>query len=118
MRKSYFIVTKFFFLIPVFFFLIMIGLSIVLVFIKRQTRYYKVNGKTVEVFAGWRNNWIKIDGEIVDEIKVANDTRGIPPLSYKQDGFDIEVKIGRGFFVNTIHTKIDGKLVQGSKQPL
>ncbi|MCL1901048.1 MAG: hypothetical protein FWG51_01460 [Firmicutes bacterium] len=97
---------------------IVLVLTLILVFIKRQTRYYNSNGKTIEVFAGWRNNWIKINGEIVDEIKVANDTRGIPPLSYKLDGFDIEVKIGRGFFVNTIHTKIDGKLVQGSKQQL
>ena len=104
-------------IVSLIFLLAVIAVGVFLVFIKRQTRYYKVKGKTVEVFAGWRNNWIKIEGEIVDEIKVANDTRGIPPLSYKQDGYDIEVKIGRGYFVNTIHTRVDGKIVQGSKHP-
>jgi len=90
--------------------LILLILSIILTIANRKTRYYEVNGYAIEVFAGNYNHYIKIDGVLADEVKTL--FAFTINLQAHRESLDIQVRIGSGFFGNTVSTKINGVIVR------
>jgi hypothetical protein len=75
----------------------------------KKVRHYKHDEHKIEVYAGWTNHYIKIDGTMADRIKTAF-SFGVK-LEAQKDDIHVQVHIGNGFLGNTISTKINGVVV-------
>jgi hypothetical protein len=82
-----------------------------------KRRYYEMNGYRIEVYAGWINHYIKINGKIVDEIKTGS-RHHLITLEAHCENLDVVVRIGQGFLGNTISTIINGIVVCEADEPV
>ena len=82
---------------------------VALFFCNAKTRYYKSGDYEIEVHAGHKHHYIKINGEIADEITSCFYFH--ITLQAQREGLDIQVRIGQGFLGNTISTRINGVMV-------
>jgi len=99
------------------FLIVLLGLLIVwlivLFILNAKTRHYFLDEHHIEVRAGWRRHYIKVDGEIVDEL--INSFYLTLNMKAELENLNIEVRIGQSFLGNTISTKVNGKIIRPQK---
>jgi len=83
---------------------------IIFCILNRKTRHYIVHGNLITVHAGWRRHFIKINGDTVSEITKSFYLSII--LKAEIENLSIEVRIVRGFFGNTVRTKINDEIIK------
>lgn len=98
------------------FYSVILGILIIwllLIFIfNAKRRFCFHDGHVIEIYAGWVNNYLKVDNTIVDEIKLLFHFHYIVLTC---EVLKINVKIGNGLLGNTISCFIDGKKAVLSK---
>jgi len=81
----------------------------------RKRYFYYVDDYAIEVFTGYVRHYVIVNGDKVDEIKTLTFLNLV--LTALREKLNVQVRIGHGFLGNTISTKINGKIVEGSTKP-
>ena len=80
--------------------------------LNHKTYYYEQDKHRIKVIAGFFTHRLEIDGITVDEYKAFFYWK--IELKSQKENMNVEVKIGQGFLGNTVSTKVNGIVINGT----